>query len=639
MRKRLSPKLNILPMLLIMGLFLLTPASAQAFDAGRIIDDGVFTDKNSMNAGDIQNFLNSKVGTCDTWHSPGSGSQGEQPPWTCLKNYSEGGRSAAQIIYDTAQQYGISPKVLLVTLQKENGLVTDTWPYRWQYRTAMGMGCPDGAPCDSQYFGFTNQMSQGARHLMGFFNQNAGWYIPYRPGVNYIKWHPNGACGGTNVNIQNRATAALYSYTPYQPNQAALNAGFGTGDGCSSYGNRNFYNYFVSWFGSTYSQAYEYSNVWASEAPVHLDAGQEKDVHIVIRNTGYATWYADGDTPAAGTVRLATHNYDNSGFAVVGQGWLTPNQIRMKEAVVAPGENATFSFRVAAPYSTFKQQHRFYLLWNGYFMSNKTNIDFHSWKPGYQFIGSTSFNTYMLGNSTGSSTITLKNTGGSTWYGDGSVPAGKQPTRLATLGYEDSPFADTTNSSWLNTRNQVKMNEAAVPPGQNGTFTANFIGPLNQAERPFNFRPIFGGIFSEWYGTSFNLKSPPRDLNYEIVGATNPPATMSPGQIANVQIRLRNTGNVVWKDENFRSLTRSMRLGMIAPQYRNSPFYNSADPAWLGGGQIKMTSASVAPGEIGDFNFTWKAPSTPGFYWERFSGLNDGVFMRDLGMTFATTVQ
>ena len=50
--------------------------------------------------------------------------------------------------------------------------------------------------------------------------------------------------------LENRATVALYVYTPYQPNEAALAAGSGTGDYCSSYGNRNFYNYFTKWFGN-----------------------------------------------------------------------------------------------------------------------------------------------------------------------------------------------------------------------------------------------------------------------------------------------------------------------------------------------------------------------------------------------------
>ena len=53
--------------------------------------------------------------------------------------------------------------------------------------------------------------------------------------------------------IQNQATANLYIYTPYQPNAAALNNLFGSGDGCSAYGNRNFWRLFSDWFGSTFA--------------------------------------------------------------------------------------------------------------------------------------------------------------------------------------------------------------------------------------------------------------------------------------------------------------------------------------------------------------------------------------------------
>ena len=41
--------------------------------------------------------------------------------------------------------------------------------------------------------------------------------------------------------IENRATAALYYYTPFTPNAAALANLGGTGDACLSYGNRNFW--------------------------------------------------------------------------------------------------------------------------------------------------------------------------------------------------------------------------------------------------------------------------------------------------------------------------------------------------------------------------------------------------------------
>ena len=218
-------------------------ADASRFDPGRIIDDRIFTDSSAMNVQQIQNFLNT-VG--------GNGS-------TCLKNYvtdkplgssTYGGPvSAAQAIYDVSQIYGLNPQVIIVTLQKEQGLITTTNCSDSKYRSAMGFGCPDTAPCDAQWFGLSKQLFQGARHLKGFYN-NSLTYVPFKVGTYYVGWHPNSACGGTNVNIQTRGTASLYSYTPYQPNAAALGNPYGTGNSCSSYGNRNFFMTFSDWFGS-----------------------------------------------------------------------------------------------------------------------------------------------------------------------------------------------------------------------------------------------------------------------------------------------------------------------------------------------------------------------------------------------------
>jgi hypothetical protein len=210
------------------------------FNAGRIIDDGVFADYGTMNVSNIQFFLNSKGVDCIGGQAP------------CLKNYSQDGRSAAQIIFDTSQEFKINPQVLITVLQKEVGLVTDTDPANWQYRTAMGYGCPDSTPgaCDSSYYGFTNQVRWAARMYRAIMNASPTWYTPYVVGNNYVQYNPNEACGGTNVYIQNRATQALYNYTPYQPNQSALNAGYGAGDDCGAYGNRNFFLYFRDWFGN-----------------------------------------------------------------------------------------------------------------------------------------------------------------------------------------------------------------------------------------------------------------------------------------------------------------------------------------------------------------------------------------------------
>lgn len=242
-----------------------TPTTSAApvtgWNAGRIIEDWMMTASNSMSPSQIQTFLNSKVSYCDTWGTQpsefGGGTRrqwaearGYAAPYTCLKDYTENGKSASQIIYDVGQEFTINPQVLVVLLQKEQSLVTDTWPLPTQYKTATGYGCPDTAPCASQYFGLTNQLRWAARMFRAIMNDSPTWYTPYEVGENYIRYNPTASCGGTVVNIQNRSTQALYNYTPYQPNQGALAAGWGTAY-CGAYGNRNFFLYFNEWFNFT----------------------------------------------------------------------------------------------------------------------------------------------------------------------------------------------------------------------------------------------------------------------------------------------------------------------------------------------------------------------------------------------------
>jgi hypothetical protein len=233
---------------------------AHAFDPAEIISDANFYDSNAMTATDVQNFLNQHVPTC---HPEWDGSLASTI--VCLKDYhqqttaksadkycngySSQWQSAAQIIDGVARSCGISQKVILVMLQKEEALVNHPDPSPYRYTSAMGYACPDGAACDAQYYGFFNQVYGAARQFK-LYQANPSWYRYVAGQSNYIQWSPNAACGGSTVNIRNQATAALYIYTPYQPNAAALNAGYGTGDGCSSYGNRNFFLYYTDWFGS-----------------------------------------------------------------------------------------------------------------------------------------------------------------------------------------------------------------------------------------------------------------------------------------------------------------------------------------------------------------------------------------------------
>lgn len=177
-------------------------------------------------------------------------------------------------------------------LQKEQSLVTDDWPWQNQYRSAMGYGCPDTAPCDAQYYGFFNQVYQGARQLKRYAaNPNLFNYAVGR--TSYVQYQANAPqCGGTNLTMQTAATAALYNYTPYQPNPAALNNLYGSGDSCSAYGNRNFWRLYRDWFGVTYAYdtdvAHPNGTVISGGGKVYLiDNNQKKHIKTPSIFTSY----------------------------------------------------------------------------------------------------------------------------------------------------------------------------------------------------------------------------------------------------------------------------------------------------------------------------------------------------------------
>ena len=139
---------------------------------------------------------------------------------------------------------------MLVLLEKEQSLVTDDWPWPIQYRSATGYGCPDTAPCDSEYYGLFNQVYNAAKQFVRYKTESQ--YFNFRANrTSNIQYHPDTSCGTKSVSIQGHATAGLYNYTPYTPNQAALNNLYGSGNSCSSYGNRNFWRLYNEWFGSS----------------------------------------------------------------------------------------------------------------------------------------------------------------------------------------------------------------------------------------------------------------------------------------------------------------------------------------------------------------------------------------------------
>ena len=245
-----------------------SPAQAvdgSQWDPGNIVSDQQFYNSDAMTQPQIQAFLDAKVPTCHPELSTGP-----DDPIVCLKDYRQdtvtrpadayctgtyqgaSNELASTIIAKVSAACNISAKAILATLQKETGLVTHVDPSPWRYKTAMGYGCSDTSACETQYYGFQNQVWRAARQFQLYraFPNSYG----HRAGINnFIQYKPNSTCGTQTVFIQNSATAGLYNYTPYVPNAAAIAAGYGLGDTCSSYGNRNFWRYWWDWFGDPHA--------------------------------------------------------------------------------------------------------------------------------------------------------------------------------------------------------------------------------------------------------------------------------------------------------------------------------------------------------------------------------------------------
>lgn len=652
--KPLSTGLLVLVgMLLAFSIF---PKHAQAlsgseFDAGRIIDDSVFYNSTSMSVAEIQQFLNTKVPTCDTngteWHYTGRTraqhgiANGAPPPYTCLKDFTQaipavtnggsdlctgsisaGTKTAAQIIYDAAQACGISPKVLIVLLQKEQSLITDDWPWPIQYRSATGYGCPDTAPCDSEYYGFFNQVYQAAKAYKRY-RANPTNYQYRADRSNTILWHPNAGCGSSSVHIHNQATAGLYIYTPYRPNNAALQNLYGTGDGCSSYGNRNFWRLFREWFGSTYGTQYAWSieSFSYSGGDNNIAQRQTETITLKARNLGTVPWYNHGDHP----IRLGTWEPAGRTSSLFGG----TRMATMSENTVQPNGIATFTFQVTpSNIGTFAEslnlvaENYAWLPWTG--LRPTINVTApYSWQvqnviyetgTGYMDVG-----TRQL------VTVIAKNTGSATW----SKSSGPQ-IKLATWSPDR---VSAVKSGWLSSTRVAYMNENTVPPGGTAGFqfyvnmpeSKQFYERLNLvAEGQTWFNDANLTLYLEgksyawqplWHSHSTGTANIPRNTEFTLV------------------VKVKNTGSMTW----YKNKGYPIRLATVGPQDRGSSLYHTS---WIRDTRpAVLQEEAVLPGQEGTFIFTARTPSTPGARNERFSLVAEGItWFNDRGLSIYVNV-
>ncbi len=168
------------------------------FYASRLVSDDAFFDSAALTAADVQRFF-------------------ERTPYGTRSFLAAervaSGELLSSALARTAAEHGINPLVLLVTLQKERGLVSRTTsPSRHSVDYAFGCGCPDGGSCSLTFKGLDKQLACAANAFRSYADDlDAGGTTigGFKPGVS------TRVLDGTRVTPANRATAMLYTYTPW----------------------------------------------------------------------------------------------------------------------------------------------------------------------------------------------------------------------------------------------------------------------------------------------------------------------------------------------------------------------------------------------------------------------------------------
>ncbi|WNG50679.1 hypothetical protein F0U60_46070 [Archangium minus] len=163
------------------------------YDMHRLLEDSDITGGQWITTAQVQAFLQQKGSYLATY---------KDPAWS--------NKTAAALIVERSKAYTISPLYMLARIQTESSLITSGTSTN--LAKATGCGCPDSGGCTISYAGFGNQIECSAKKLRGYLTDLdagratiSGW----KPGVTKSTSDP------CSVKPANKATAALYTYTPW----------------------------------------------------------------------------------------------------------------------------------------------------------------------------------------------------------------------------------------------------------------------------------------------------------------------------------------------------------------------------------------------------------------------------------------
>jgi hypothetical protein len=165
-------------------------ALSEKYDIDALLEDNDVRGGDRLSQDQIQSFLETKG--------------------SYLASYTEGGRSAAKIIHDSCTHWNINPVYMLARIQIESSLISSGTSR--SIKAATGCACPDGASCDRHSAGFAQQVECAATLHATYFDEMD------RTGETRAAWgvgKKNRTLDPCSITPRNKATAAIYTYTPW----------------------------------------------------------------------------------------------------------------------------------------------------------------------------------------------------------------------------------------------------------------------------------------------------------------------------------------------------------------------------------------------------------------------------------------
>jgi hypothetical protein len=530
-------------------------AAAYAYNPANLISDSVFTNSSSMSASAIQTFLNNENSGLKSRSDTENCSAKKTPYRFIYYPHCSKKESAATIIYDAGRAYGINPRAIMATLQKEQSLITTPNPTSSQINCAMGYNSCSG------FVGFFSQVDNGAWQLrtdIELMNGRNWWgYAPssypcksgnglYSTGLypgRTVKFADPGGKAET-ITLADSSTAALYCYTPY--------VGPYSTTGYS--GSYNFVQSFEQWWGSTvYSWAGDVTVTTYSDAARTqqlslsgpLPSGKTIYVTVSAINTGSHTW-------SNSFAHVGTSNPHDRSSAFQDESWLAYDRpTRLTQSSVAPTQTGTFKFSITTPKKDGEYHEDFGLVAESRaWMHDSATFGFDIIVSN-QYNGTiTQLNTYSdsaysqltdpgemaYGNEV-YVRLKVKNIGTQTWS--------NSFTRIGTSNPNDraSVFQD---SSWLSSTRPTQLMESSVAPGQVGTFEFSMTAPNTDGAYSESFGVVAEG--KEWMPAptfTFPIKivDPPLDTLYS--GIRLYPGQSLESKNGQYRLAMQTDGNLV----------------------------------------------------------------------------------------------